>query len=271
MNLNIFRLLLIAFCLLSFNLVNAQDEDSKPIRTEKSKSKTIIVDGYDEEVDSESSTSVSADPQNLVKLNLSPILTGSYSLSYARAFSDFFNLELTLGLNKPSEFYREIYNPVFIGNLDTPESNTFIPLANALSNSIQYKPGIIYRIQARFNSGDYNFEGSYYAIEFNQRTFSYDFRYSSFNSGGLFDERQAGNHRHSMTEYKVLWGFQNSIGDSNFFFDVNLGVGLSLYRTTFEYYLTDTNGIPTGDVKTAKSGREFNGNYSLGVAIGYAF
>lgn len=261
---------IITFLSFIFPLV-AQDEDSKTTKP-KEKSKTIIIGGDEANEDEDSEDIGNSSPaivsSNLVKLNISPFVTGAALVSYSRSFGDVFALELSLGTAYSNSLMYVLYDD-FVGTNNITDQNALVPVRNS-DGDFRYKPGFMFRLQTRFfTDADYEHEGSYYALEYTQRNVRYNFDYILFNNqtGGI-QQLTADFARMRSNEFKLVYGWQGTFGDSNIYWDINSGLGFFTQTNDYVYY----QGNPTTSKPLTQPGETYFGfRYSLGFAIGYGF
>jgi len=254
------------FCIIALPTYSQEEEAPKK---STNKSKTIIV-GDDDEVDSESEEENSSsfnESQNLIKLNLTPIITGAALVSYSRAFGDIFSLEASIGAAYSNSLMYLLYED-YVSSQSINDQNSFVPVRNS-SGDFNYKPGFMYRLQTRFfTDADYTHEGTYYALEFTQRNVRYSFDYAISSNTGVVTGATAEYARMRSNEYKIIYGWQGTFGDSNVFWDVNTGIGLFTQQNNFIYF--DGNPLTTKAL-TAEGEKYYGVRYSLGFSIGYGF
>lgn len=248
----------------------AQEEENTPKKS-SGKSKTIIIGADEEEEESsesEENASSFVESTNLVKLNISPFVTGAALVSYSKAFGDVFAVELSLGTAYSNSLMYLLYDD-FVSTNNITDQNAFVPVRNA-TDEYNYKPGFMYRIQTRFfTDADYTHEGSYYALEFAQRNVRYNFEYDIFdNQTGSLTTFTADYARMRSNEFKIVYGWQGTFGDSNIFWDFNTGLGLFTQKNDYIYY----EGNPLTSKPLTAPGETYYGfRYNIGFAIGYGF
>ena len=262
--------LLVVISVFCFIALPAYSQEEEAPKKSTNKSKTIIV-GDADEVDSEreeENSSSFAESQNLVKLNLTPFVTGAALLSYSRAFGDIFSLEASVGAAYSNSLMYTLYAD-FIGTQSINDQNSFVPVRNS-NGDFNYKPGFMFRLQTRFFvDADYTHEGTYYALEFTQRNVRYSFDYNILiGQTGFSAERTAEYARMRSNEFKIVYGWQGAFGDSNIFWDVNTGLGLFIQQNDFIYF----DGNPLTTKALIADGEKYYGlRYSFGFSIGYGF